>query len=337
MRPEHDADKGDLSTLLPPIPPARVLPRHDEHRAGLLAAISPKQPASRPTWPQRSSVRRILVPVAAAAAVTGIILAALALPHVGGTPATAPGTHPKPGRVPPTSGPLATTRHWQMPTAGVRSVVVRTTAGSVAVYGYPPIYHPGAGPVREPDSVTATAQPSYQGTPPALSSTVRGGVLMITARCLPTSGENCQVSLDLRLPRPMGVQANTGLGRVSIFNTAGPLTVTDALGTVQLYDVAGAVSVNDSLGDINGIGLTSPRATFHAALGAIKVAFTSPPASVDATDQEGNVTITVPATATYQVSEQAVLGSARCTVPRSAHSPNMINASSQLGSVTVTS
>ena len=124
MRPDHDADKGDLSTLLPPIPPARVLPRHDEHRAGLLAALSPEQPAARPTRPEWSSARRILVPVAAAAAVTGIIFAALALPHIGGTPATTAGKHPKPGQATPQSGPLTATRRWQVAAAGVKRVVV---------------------------------------------------------------------------------------------------------------------------------------------------------------------------------------------------------------------
>jgi hypothetical protein len=337
MRPDHDADKGDLSTLLPPIPPARVLPRHDEHRAGLLAALSPEQPAARPTRPEWSSARRILVPVAAAAAVTGIIFAALALPHIGGTPATTAGKHPKPGQATPPSGPLTATRRWQVAAAGVHRVVVQTSAGSVGVGGYSTANQTGGRSGQAADAVAITAQPSYQGTPPVLTSTVRAGVLTISARCLPASGQSCQVALNLTLPRTLGIAASTGLGRVSVANINGPVTASDALGTVQLINVTGVISVHDSLGDINGVGLASPRARFAADLGAINVAFASPPARVDATDQEGNVMITVPATATYRVSEQAVLGSARCSVPRSANSPDMINASSQLGSVTVTS
>jgi len=204
--------------------------------------------------------------------------------------------------------------------AGVKRVVVQTSAGSVGVGGYSTANQTGGRSGQAADAVAITAQPSYQGTPPVLTSTVRAGVLTISARCLPASGQSCQVALNLTLPRTLAIAASTGMGGVSVANINGPVTASDALGTVQLINVTGVISVHDSLGDINGVGLASPRARFAADLGAINVAFASPPARVDATDQEGNIMITVPATATYQVSEQAVLGSARCSVPRSANS-----------------
>jgi hypothetical protein len=339
MDPRNPADDRDLTALLPTAPRPGALPHHDAHRAGLLAVLAAEQPAAGSADRGRAGARRLLVPVAAAAAVTAVVVAGVVLPRLLG-PSAGSGLHSVPRRSPPAagSGALRSARQWQVSTAGLDTVVVRTSAGSVSIAG--DIVSGelvGTSPGPAPGTVKITARPAYRGTPPVVSTTVRGGLLTITARCLRGGGSDCQVSLNLRLPRGMGVQASTGLGRIAVLGMTGPVTVSDALGNVQLQDVAGPLTVTDSLGDIDGFGLTSEHSTFTADLGAIDVAFSSPPARVAATDQEGNVTVRVPATVDYQVAESAQLGSATCTVPRSVPSAHMITASSQLGSVTVTS
>jgi hypothetical protein len=61
------------------------------------------------------------------------------------------------------------------------------------------------------------------------------------------------------------------------------------------------MSVADELGSIDGSGLTSPNVVLTADLGNVDVAFRAPPDQVIATDQQGNVTVTVPDTTAYQV------------------------------------
>ena len=49
----------------------------------------------------------------------------------------------------------------------------------------------------------------------------------------------------------------------------------------------------------------------------------------------GPISLTVPGFAAYQVSTHAYVGSSTVTVPKSAASPHVISASSDLGSITI--
>ncbi len=352
-------DPSDLADLLPPIPQPRELPHLAAHRSGLLAALStePQEPGPAPRAGRRGCLRagRWLGPAAAAAAVFAIAIA-IALPGLdGGTAAPQPRArrncapylilqagqnHGLPAgfcaRRPPAHPPVRT-RTWQVPLTGLRSVVVQTNSGSVTVdaalaTGDTVHSRPGSGS----DSVAVTAQPSYRGAAPVISSTVSRGVLTISASC-PSDDSHCNVSFQVRLPRALPLRASTQLGAVQVSGMTGSVQVYDALGSVRLANLTGPVTATDSLGYIDGTGLTSARASLTADLGDIDVAFTSPPTLIIANDQDGTVTIRVPGTASYAVTASAQLGSSSVTVPRSVRSPHVIRASSQLGDVTVTS
>ncbi len=315
-------DTSDLADLLPPIPQPRELPHLAAHRAGLLAALRTEPQAAEPTpWPPRRGRRgRWLVPAAAAGAVLAIAVG-VTLPRLDGAAghATVPRQH-RTAKLPAESG----RRRWQIPLTGLRSVVVQTNSGSVAV------------DAALATAVAVTAQPSYRGAAPAISSTVSRGVLTISASC-PSDDSHCNVSFQVRLPRALPLQASTQLGAVQVTGMTGSVQVYDALGSVQLANLAGPVTATDALGDIDGTGLRGARASLTADLGDIDVAFTSPPTLITANDQDGAVMIRVPGTASYAVMASAQLGSTSVTIPRSASSPHVIMASSQLGDVTVTS
>ncbi len=351
-------DTSHLADLLPPIPQPRELPHLEAHRAGLLATLRTEPHAADPALSplRRARAGRWLVPAAAAVAVFAIAIAT-ALPGLGGGSAA---QQQRPGRscapslilqgrqnyhLPaglcarrPTPAHLPVPiRTWQVPLTGLHSVVVQTNNGSVTVDAAVATARtvnsrPGSGS----DSVAVTTQPSYRGAAPAISSTVSRGVLTISASC-PGDDSQCNVSFQVRLPRALPLRASTQLGAVQVTGMTGSVQVYDALGSVRLANLTGPVGVTDELGDIDGVGLTSARASLTADLGDIDAAFTSPPTLVDANDQDGAVTIRVPGTASYAVTTSAQLGSTSVAVPRSVSSPHVIRASSQLGDVTVTS
>jgi hypothetical protein len=327
MRPEDE-----LASLLPPAPPARQLPRQAQHQANLLAAITAetaqlsafRRLARRP-WP---AARGWLVPMFAAAAVTAVAVAALTLSlTVFDRPASHPPTsksHTPPGPAP--TGKLTRTRHWQLPSAGLRHVVLRTNVGSITVVGG------GTG-----SAVAITARPAYRGAAPAVNTKVSGGVLTVSAYCPERSGSlQCAVTVSVSLPRSLPVRASSNVSAVNVTGMSGSVTVIDNVGQIRLSRLSGPVTAVDSVGAITGYGLLSRHVDLFAHVGRIDVSFSVVPDRVDASNQEGSVAITVPASGSYRVFAKSRLGSVTVTVPRSATSTHVIQASSRLGLVSLT-
>lgn len=321
--------EDELARLLPPAPADRPLPNQPTHKADLLAAIAAERTqgqAFRRTlaW-RRPAANRWLVPAGAAIAVSAIVLAAVTLSgaerqhpssRLGAAQSSQPATGP--------SGSPSVTRHWQVASAGLRGVVVRTASGSVTVAG------DGGGPV------SVTAQPHYRGAAPTITRVVRHGVLTVSALCPNEKNQVCSVPVGISLPSGLPVRVSTDVGSVSVSHMTGSVKVTDALGSIDLSGLSGSVTAADDDGNIVGHSLDSTRVNLSAQLGAIRVAFLVAPDLVDATDQDGPVAITVPVSGSYRVTANTQLGSVTVTVPRSARSAHVINASSQLGSVRVT-
>lgn len=325
--------EDELTSLLPPVTTDRQLPRRELHKARLLAAIAAQPARRRPRLPlpRRSpAASGWLVPVSAAVAVAAVAVAAVVLSGTvfGRTARPQP---PSGGRTPPPSaapaGKLTRTRHWQLSSAGLRGVVLRTNSGSITVGGDAP-----------GSAVAITARPFYQGAAPIVSSHVSGGVLTVSALCPNRNGNrsSCKVTVQVGLPRSVPVRASTGFGAVSVNNMTGSVAVTDDVGPVALFGLTGPVTATDDNGSIRGHGLDSRTVKLSAQVGSIGVAFSAPPDSVYATDQVGSVAITVPVSASYRVAASAQVGTATVTVPQAANSTHVIIASSQVGSVRVT-
>jgi hypothetical protein len=310
VRPE-DEQAGHL----PPPPTERQLPRQALHKANLLAALAaePGQRQGIRRTPRRrwTSARGWLVPGFAAIAVTGVAVAALTLSLAvfgrSASPQPPSRDHNRlPGPAP--AGELTRTRHWQVASAGLHGVVVRANVGAITVTG------DGAG-----SPVAITARPVYRGAAPVVSSTVRGGVLTVSASCPRSTGtHHCMVTAVVTLPRSLPVRASMDIGSVNV------------------NDMTARVTASDNLGDIRGHGLDSKRVTLAARVGLIDVSFSAPPDLVDATDQTGSIAITVPTSVSYRVNASARLGVVKVTVPQSASSAHVVTASAQIGGVSVT-
>lgn len=325
--------EDELTSLLPPVTTDRQLPRRELHKARLLAAIAAEPARRRPRLPlpRRSpAASGWLVPVSAAVAVAAVAVAAVVLSGTvfGRTARPQP---PTAGRTPPPSaapaGKLTRTRHWQLSSAGLRGVVLRTNSGSITVGGDAP-----------GSAVAITARPFYQGAAPIVSSHVSGGVLTVSALCPNRSGNrsSCKVTVQVGLPRSVPVRASTDLGSVSVTNLASSVSVADHLGAIGLSGLAGPVVATDDLGDIHGHGLRSQAVKLSTQDGSIDVAFSAPPDSVDASDETGSVAITVPVSVSYRVDASQQLGAMTVTVPEAASSAHVITASTGVGSVSVT-
>lgn len=107
------------------------------------------------------------------------------------------------------------------------------------------------------------------------------------------------------------------------------------VGTATLTGLAGQLILTSITGSINATGLTSPAVTARASAGTITLAFTTPPANVDAQTQVGSVTVRLPANTAYAVDAGSQVGSAGVRVQQESGSAHRIRAYSQVGSVTV--
>jgi hypothetical protein len=288
-------------TRLPQPPSERELPDLLRHRRELLAVIG----AGR----TRPRVSRWALPLGAAAAVVAIAVTATVLVPVighrspsGHGPAT--GRHAAPGacRAPGGTECRRTERFTAAPPP--RGLTVLGDVGSVTVTG------------SDRNSVLVTETLSYRGDPPATTRSDQGGRLTLGYRC--RSGD-CGVSYDIEVPRSLSVRIYADTGSVS------------------LTGLAGQVSAATEVGSIRGQDLSDASAVFRTDVGAINAAFTSAPTRLDANADTGAVTLLVPGTLGYDVSASANVGPVDVSVRRDASSGHVIQASSDVGSVTVTS
>ena len=315
----------ELASLLPPAPPSRDLPHHDQHEADLLALIGADPAAGAPRGPRWLAPSAAAIAVACAVAIVAI--AAVALPGLTGSHSTpgprlsGPGAAGKSG-APAAGSRLTVTRHWTVPAGSFTSVVVSTNDGPVTVAG-------GAA-----KSAAVTATPSYRGRAPTLSYRVADRVLTVRATC--PQERDCQVALQLQIPAGVSVRAATDLGAVRLTGLTSRATADSQLGNIYLSRVAGLVTAQTELGQVSATGLTAYRATLTTAQGSVDAAFSVAPELVTASSQLGSVTLHLPGNSSYAVTASADLGSTTVTVPRSGSSRHVVNASSQLGSVTVT-
>lgn len=187
--------------------------------------------------------------------------------------------------------------------ARVTTVVIKGGAGGIDVTGS------GRG------TISVSQQESYSKTPPTATHVVSGTTLTLSYTC--PSELVCSVSYDVQVPRGVAVRATTA---------AGPVTLTG---------LAGPVSAQTSAGLITATGMSSATASLKSNAGGIDADFSAVPASVHASTNVGPITISVPGSASYQVSTHTYVGSSTVTVPKAAASAHVINASSDLGSITI--
>lgn len=288
-----------LDGLLPPAPPGRDLPRHDQHRRELLAIVR-----SQPGTTRRRPAAAWLAPLGAALAVLVIVAGVFVLPGLLGGSRHGAGT----SSGPPAAGPhAALIRRTQssLVSSPVTRLVVQGSIGAVNIAG------------EDRSTVAITAHLVYRGSAPVVIRRVTGGVLDLGYRC-PVGSRHCGVSFDLTVPR--GLDA----------------TVRLAVGQIRLSGLSGTITVNTSIGQIQASGMSGPRVRLTTGTGMISAGFSVPPQQIFARSGVGSVAIRVPSGTAYRVAASTQEGSVRVSVPRAAASSHVIQATTGTGTVTVT-
>lgn len=171
-----------------------------------------------------------------------------------------------------------------------------------------------------PVSVTETL--TYTDDKPGTSHQVTGDTLALASTGCPrvrALNGRCQVRWEVRAP------AATNL-RLS--NESGGLTV---------RGMSGTVTAETQSGGVEGRNLTSRSVTATAQSGGVKLTFTQPPDQVTASSQSGGVDVVLPTGVSYAVQTDTQSGGQRVRVPTDSSSPHKISASTQSGSVEVSS
>lgn len=187
--------------------------------------------------------------------------------------------------------------------ARVTTLIINGGAGGITVTG------------SGRHTIAVSQQSSYSKTPPAATRALSGGTLTLSYTC--PSQLVCGVTYDIQVPRGVAVRAVTRAG------------------TITLTSLAGPVSAQTTAGLITASGLASASAELKSNAGGINASFTTAPGSVRASTNVGPISLSVPGSAAYKIDTHTVVGTSSVTVPRSAASPHVISASSDLGSITI--
>jgi hypothetical protein len=188
-------------------------------------------------------------------------------------------------------------------TGHITTVVINGDAASITVTG------------SNRKTILVSQQPYYSKKPPATSRRVTGTTLTLSYNC--STEVVCGVTYDVQVPRGVAVQAGSRAGAIT------------------LTSLAGAVTAQTDAGLITATDLSSPTALFRSNAGGIIAAFSGVPSSVQASTDVGPISITVPGSVSYKINTHTYVGTSNISVRKSASSPHVITAGSDLGSITI--
>ncbi len=187
--------------------------------------------------------------------------------------------------------------------AHITTVVINGSAASITVTG------------SNRRTILVSQQPYYSTRPPGTTRKVDGTTLTLSYDC--SAEAVCGVAYNVLVPRGVAVQVGSRAGAIT------------------LTSLAGAVTAQTDAGLITATDLSSLSAQFRSSAGGIVAAFSGVPDSVHASTNIGPISITLPGSASYKINTHTYVGTSNISVPTSASSPHVINASSDLGSITI--
>jgi hypothetical protein len=205
-------------------------------------------------------------------------------------------------------GKLGSTGHYPAATkftidGRVTTVVIDAGSGSVDVSA------------ASRSTVGVTQQASYSTKPPVARRTLSGTTLTLSYTCAVEL--TCGISYTVQVPRGVAVRVSAGAG------------------SITLTSLSGSVSAQTNAGLITAVDLRSAAVSLTSNAGGIIATCSAAPRSLHASTKLGAITLTVPGAVAYKISTHTFVGTSTVTVRRSASSPYAINASSDVGSVSI--
>jgi hypothetical protein len=205
-------------------------------------------------------------------------------------------------------GKLGTAAHYPAATSftigsRVTTLVIDAGSGSVDVTG------------ADQSTVGVSQQALYSTTPPVARHVLSGSTLTLSYSCQVEL--SCSISYTVQVPAAVAVRVSAGAGAVTLTSLSGPVTA------------------QTSTGLITAENLSSADVTLKSDAGGIIATCSAAPRSLDASTKVGAITLTVPESVAYKISTRTFVGTSDITVRRSARSPYAINASSDVGSISI--
>jgi hypothetical protein len=171
---------------------------------------------------------------------------------------------------------------------------------------------------------------------PVISERWDGRTLRLKQAC-PTGlfSGNCNVEYTLTVPSSVSVTASTESGNVTVTDVTGRLDLFSASGDLAASGTSGPVSARTSSGNVTVTGARSSDVTAKTSSGDVELAFSGVPARADGESASGNIMVSVPPRARYNVQADTSAGNRTVTVAADPASPRVIIAHSSSGDVTV--
>jgi hypothetical protein len=185
----------------------------------------------------------------------------------------------------------------------VTTVVIDSGGGSVDVTG------------ANRSTVGVSEQASYSTKPPTPRQVLSGTTLTLSYGC--ATELSCSISYTVQVPRDVAVRVSAGAGEVT------------------LTSLAGAATAQTSSGLITAVNLDSAEVSLKSDAGGIIATCSAAPHTLDASTDVGPITLTMPGAVAYKISTHTFVGTSTVTVRKSARWPYAINASSDVGSISI--
>jgi hypothetical protein len=202
------------------------------------------------------------------------------------------------------AGPSTTDEMSYQVDEAVTALVVDARAAAVEIES-------GDGPV------TVTEKYKYSGAKPTTAHAVQGKTLRLTESGCGDDDARCQVEYLIRMPRA----------------TSADITV--QAGALRVNGLSGAVTVHTEAGAVEATALASDQVSVTTKTGAIGLAFTEPPASVQVSSELGAVEVGLPRGTAYAVDVKTEVGKATVSVDKDAASEHRVEVRTEVGAVKI--
>jgi hypothetical protein len=290
--------------------------RDEDLREEFTAWLRPVREAEPPGLPvirrrlRRRRARQAIGGSAALAAFAGIAVAVTTLggPRVPAAPSDGAGPPDLPSNIPvTTTGPHPAHGGYEVTSSytvssPVSTLQVNDGKGSITVIG------------SQRSTISVSERVWYPSRPATMVRNLTGKTMTLQEW---TCSGLCLVSYYVQVPRGLDVSVQSGGGPIRLSSLSGSVTA-------------------EGTGAITADGLSSKAAGLVSLGGPINAVFTAAPATVHASSADGNITIHLPGTASYQVNIPPWRqGPSSVTVRQSSSSGHVIDVGSDAGAVTV--
>lgn len=204
----------------------------------------------------------------------------------------------------------------------ITALDVRVDAGTLTVT---------TGPVG---TATVQAALTWNGEKPTVTQQWTGTQLSVVTAC--PGSERCEVDLTISVPAGTAVTSTTETGDAALTGLTGPVSVRTDTGEIKLSGLSGPVTAAAEVGSVTADALTAGTVTATTETGDITLVFAADPQTVVARADTGDVTVTVPRSATgYRVTADTDDGDRRVGVTQDQTGSRTIEAHTGSGDVIV--